>query len=50
MYKKIRSHPSPVKVYGNKLVAENIITNNELENSNTGASVSFANSTLFVKS
>ena len=27
MYKKIRSHPSPVKVYGNKLIAENTITN-----------------------
>ena len=27
MYEKIRSHPSPVKVYGNKLIAENTITN-----------------------
>ena len=33
MYEKIRSHPSPIKVYGNKLVAENIITSDELENS-----------------
>ena len=32
MYEKIRSHPSPVKVYGNKLIIENLITNNELEN------------------
>jgi 2-oxoglutarate dehydrogenase E1 component len=32
MYKKIRSHPSPIKVYGNKLVAENTIRNDELEN------------------
>jgi 2-oxoglutarate dehydrogenase E1 component len=32
MYKKIRSHPSPIKVYGNKLVAENTISNDELEN------------------
>ena len=30
MYKKIRSHPSPVKVYGNKLIAENTITNEDL--------------------
>ena len=33
MYEKIRSHPSPIKVYGNKLVAENTITSDELENS-----------------
>ena len=33
MYEKIRSHPSPVKVYGNKLIAENTITNDILENS-----------------
>jgi 2-oxoglutarate dehydrogenase E1 component len=32
MYNKIRSHPSPIKVYGNKLVTENIIKNDELEN------------------
>ena len=32
MYKKIRSHPSPVKVYGNKLVNENIISNDDLNN------------------
>ncbi len=32
MYKKIRSHPSPVKVYGDKLISENIITSTELEN------------------
>ena len=32
MYEKIRSHPSPIKVYGNKLIAENTITNDELEN------------------
>jgi len=32
MYKKIRSHPSPIKVYGNKLIAENTIRNDELEN------------------
>ena len=32
MYEKIRSHPSPIKVYGNKLVAENTISNDELEN------------------
>ena len=30
MYNKIRSHPSPVKVYGNKLVKENIISNDNL--------------------
>ena len=33
MYEKIRSHPSPIKVYGNKLVAENTMTNEELESS-----------------
>ena len=32
MYEKIRSHPSPVKVYGNKLIRDNIINNNDLEN------------------
>jgi len=31
MYEKIRSHPSPIKVYGNKLIAENTMTNEELE-------------------
>ena len=33
MYKKIRSHPSPVKVYGSKLINENIISNEDLNNS-----------------
>ena len=33
MYEKIRSHPSPIKIYGNKLVSESTITNEELENS-----------------
>jgi len=33
MYEKIRSHPSPIKVYGNKLVAENTMTNEELGSS-----------------
>jgi len=32
MYKKIRSHPSPVKVYGNKLVNENTISKIDLNN------------------
>ena len=32
MYKKIRAHPSPVKVYGKKLINENTISNIELEN------------------
>ena len=32
MYKKIRSHPSPVKVYGNKLINENTISNKDLNN------------------
>ena len=32
MYEKIRSHPSPVNVYGKKLMDENLITNNDLEN------------------
>tara|TARA_B100001093_G_scaffold72461_1_gene63047 strand:- start:1209 stop:4109 length:2901 start_codon:yes stop_codon:yes gene_type:complete len=31
MYKKIKSHPSPVKVYGNKLIDENMITNEQLD-------------------
>ena len=33
MYKKIRSHPSPVKVYGEKLVAENSISKDYLNGS-----------------
>ncbi len=33
MYKKIRSHPSPVKVYGEKLVSEGSISNDFLGNS-----------------
>ena len=33
MYKKIRSHPSPVKVYGKNLIDERIISNEYLENS-----------------
>jgi 2-oxoglutarate dehydrogenase E1 component len=32
MYKKIRSHPSPVKVYGNKLINDNTISNEDLNN------------------
>ena len=32
MYKKIRSHPSPVKVYGKNLIDEKIISNEDLEN------------------
>ena len=32
MYKKIRSHPSPVKVYGKNLIEEKIISNEDLEN------------------
>ncbi len=32
MYKKIRSHPSPVKVYGDKLVNENTISKEDLKN------------------
>ena len=31
MYEKIRSHPSPIKVYGNKLVSENTMSKEELE-------------------
>ena len=30
MYEKIRSHPSAVKIYGNKLIKENTISNDEL--------------------
>ncbi len=33
MYKKIRSHPSTIKVYGKKLVDENVISNESLDNS-----------------
>ena len=33
MYKKIRSHPSTIKVYGEKLVSEGSITNDYLNNS-----------------
>ena len=32
MYEKIRSHPSPVNVYGKKLISENLITNSDLDN------------------
>ncbi len=32
MYKKIRSHPSSVKVYGKNLIEEKIISNEDLEN------------------
>ena len=32
MYEKIRSHPSPVNVYGKKLINEKLITNNDLDN------------------
>ena len=32
MYKKIKSHPSPVKVYGSKLINDNIISNDDLNN------------------
>ena len=32
MYKKIRSHPSPVKVYGKNLIDQKIISNEDLEN------------------
>ncbi|MDB2470960.1 2-oxoglutarate dehydrogenase E1 component, partial [Candidatus Pelagibacter bacterium] len=31
MYKKIRSHPTPVEVYGNKLVNENTLSEGELK-------------------
>ncbi len=30
MYKKIRAHPSPVKIYGEKLVKNDLLTNDEL--------------------
>ena len=33
MYKKIRSHPSPVKVYGEKLINEESISKNFLNES-----------------
>ena len=32
MYKKIKSHPSPVQVYGSKLVNENVISKEDLNN------------------
>ena len=32
MYKKIKSHPSSVKVYGSKLINENTISNDDLNN------------------
>jgi len=31
MYKKIRSHPTPVEVYGNKLINENTLSESELQ-------------------
>ena len=30
MYKKIRSHPSPIKIYGEKLVSNGLLSNDEL--------------------
>ena len=33
MYEKIRSHPSTIKVYGKRLVDENVISNKSLDNS-----------------
>jgi 2-oxoglutarate dehydrogenase E1 component len=36
MYKKIRSHPTPVEVYGSKLVNENTLSESELKNFKTG--------------
>ncbi|MDA9134489.1 2-oxoglutarate dehydrogenase E1 component [Candidatus Pelagibacter sp.] len=35
MYKKIRSHPTPVEVYGSKLINENILSERELKNFKT---------------
>jgi 2-oxoglutarate dehydrogenase E1 component len=32
MYKKIRSHPTPVKVYGKKLIDQKLISDEDLEN------------------
>ena len=32
MYKKIRSHPAPVKVYGKKLIDQKVISDEDLEN------------------
>ena len=32
MYKKIRSHPTPVKVYGKKLIDQKVISDENLEN------------------
>ena len=32
MYKKIRSHPAPVKVYGKKLIDQKVISDENLEN------------------
>ena len=30
MYKNIRSHPSPIKIYGEKLVNKGLLNNEEL--------------------
>ena len=35
MYKKIRSHPTPVEVYGKKLINENTLSESELQNFKT---------------
>ncbi len=32
MYKKIRSHPSPAKIYGSKLIDEDLLSENDLNN------------------
>ena len=36
MYKKIRSHPTPVEVYGSKLINENTLSESELKNFKIG--------------
>ena len=32
MYKKIKAHPSTLKIYGNRLIKEGLVSSNELEN------------------
>src|SRR5438105_983272 len=41
LYKKIRSHPTPREVWGNRLVAEGIVTAEEVENIDADAAAEF---------
>jgi 2-oxoglutarate dehydrogenase E1 component len=41
LYKKIRSHPSPREVWGNRMVAEGVVTSDEVKRLDTEAAANF---------